>query len=221
MRIARTAARGSLAIAASCVFVASARSEDALTRWGADVGIGYTHAEGDAQQAFGSGLEARLAVRHRGPFGAALEAGVALGDVGYAAARPVAVIECLPGPYGQRVACGGVAWQRGDTLSLTAGLGWPLHIDDRHALELSAGGLFSRDAVSHADYGTRQGWGYYGDAAVDLLPLGRDLRAALGARLSHVTTQGDSFGTPLAFRSADTWLDVTVRLRVGLWPVRH
>jgi hypothetical protein len=196
--------------------VNAARADEPLARWMIEMDGGLTRPHGRIREAFGGGESVHLSLtrevrRHLEVAGAAFEGGMP-----YALAADEIGSSCIPGGQG-RVACSRRSRRQSGVLAgLALGLVVPISLDGGRVVQFGGGRLLARYAVSpDLENRKRTGGGYYGSLGCDLVTLERTVGAGVLLRAARMSTHGDAFGTALPPRTAETWVDFNLLLRLG------
>jgi hypothetical protein len=196
--------------------VDAARAEEPLARWMMEADGGLTRPHGRIRDAFGAGASvhwslAREVRPHLDVAGAAF-----VGGMRYALARDQAGATCIPAGQGRFTCSPGRTRQSGVLDGLALGLVVPLRLDGRRIVQVGGGGLLARYSTPPDAAGRRRtGAGYYSTLGCDLVALERRVGAGVLLRVSRISTHGDAFGTALPPRTAETWVDFDLLVRLG------
>lgn len=206
------------AVLLAVLFVAApAGAADVSSDWEMRLDAGGTTAAGTVRDAFGGGVLGRATVSRRLAPRVWINGSLALANFDYRAGQLVDTTVCSTSRPPR--SCHSVTQlQHGESVGASAGWAVRLNTDARgRVVTAGAGVLHESYSISHAgaDIGPRRGWGAYAELAGDLWRIGPDGGVGLGLRASHVSTRGESFGTSIPNRTGDTWLDATIRFRIG------
>jgi hypothetical protein len=196
--------------------VDAARGDEPLARWMMEMDGGLTRPHGRIRDAFGGGASVHWSLAREVRPHVDLAGSAFIGGMRYALAQDAGGATCIPAGQGRFTCSPAQTRQSGVLDGLALGLVVPLRLEGRRVLQVGGGGLLARYSTSPDAAGRRRtGGGYYGALGCDLVALERTVGAGALLRVAHVSTHGDAFGTALPPRSAETWLDFNLLVRLG------